>query len=168
MPAVQSAYQERIDEFYEGQIIDPHTCDVSTYIAEAAIGFGRPIIRGSGDDLRVVMGIAPTTGGSNPFPANEFYGISIKDPTRDPEENDQYRIGAHVNVMWRGDIVVMVTAAVSAGGVVRVDSATNRFTSAAASATIRTITGARFLRDASANGLSIVRLYGNEQLLATS
>ena len=168
MPAVQTDYPERIGEYYEGQVINPHNYDADTYIAEASIGFGRAVKRGTGGDKSIVAGVEPSAGGSAPYPVNEFYGITIKDPTRDPEDNDTYRKGAHVSVMWRGDVVVKVKAAVNAGNTVKVDTADGLFTSADASASVRTVTGARFMKDAAANGLTVLRLYGNEQQLATT
>ena len=167
----QTDYSETHNAYLEGMVIDPHTCDISTYIADGDIGFGVCVKRAATakGDKEVVAGIEPASGGSGTFGHTEFYGISVLNPALDPERAiDKYKDGDHVSVMWRGDIVVKVKAAVTAGSNVRVDTADNAFTSAAASATVRTITGAKFLTDAAADGLAQLRLYGNEQLLAAT
>ena len=172
MPAVQSSYQERIDEFYEGQIINPHTCDVSTYIASATTGFGVAVRRG-GADNECQPGVRPNSGnanvgGTSNYGVDDFLGISIKDPTRDPEDDDEYSKGAHVNVLWRGDIVVKAGVAVAAGDPARIKVSDNTWVKTAAAAGIRNLgplngQTAIFMKDAAAAALTIVRLYGTEQ-----
>ena len=172
MPAVQESYQERIDEFYEGQIINPHTCDVSTYLASAAIKFGVAVRRGDADN-EVTPGVKPSSGnanvgGTSNYGVDDFLGVTIKDPTRDPEDDDEYAKGSHVNVLWRGDIVVKAGVAVTAGSPARIKVSDNTWVNTAAAAGIRNLrplngNGATFMRDAPAGSLTILRLYGHEQ-----
>ena len=160
----QTDYSETNDKYYAGMQINPHTADVDTFIAEGEIGFGISTIRGAGtNDKGVVLG-AVVAGAA----VTEFYGITILDPTRDPERGlDVYKSGDNVSVLWRGDIVVKVSTAVTAGSVPTITAATGVFRQGGASGTtIGTLAGARYLTDADADGLAIVRLYGSEQSLA--
>ena len=166
MPPYQTDYSETHNQYYEGMIINPHTCDISTYVAGGEIKYGAPLERGTGDN-RVVTGIKPVSGGTSPFHATDFYGISVLDPTRDPERGtDEYNTGDNVSVVWRGDVVVKAKVAVSAGGPVSVDASDNGWDTAGAAAK-PVIPGARYLKDAAAGELTIIRLYGSEQRLST-
>ena len=172
MANVQTSYDERIDKYYEGMVINPHTCDVSTYIATAAIKFGVAVRRGASDG-EVNPGVKPSSGnanvgGTSNYGVDDFLGVTIKDPTRDPEDEDEYIKGAHVNVMWRGDIVVKAGVAVAAGNPARIKVSDNTWVNTAAAAGIRNLrplngNGAVFMKDAAAGELTILRLYGNEQ-----
>ena len=78
----------------------------------------------------------------------------------------QYTEGELVAVMYRGDVAVLVSAAVVRGGhavVTRVgvtDDEHGRFSSRGASANYVLVPGARFLTNTADNGIAVLRLAG--------
>ena len=151
MATLQTTYNERITNASAGEIANTVTCDVDSYICETAagIGFGLAVQQGTAAN-ECALGVA----------ANTFIGITVKDPTRGPEDDDEYDQGSHVNVLYRGDIWVEVTHAVTVGGDVTAATTTGGLSSEAAGATQIAISGARWMTAAAANGLAIVRLSG--------
>ena len=123
MARPQSSYSENLDPGIIGQIANTQPCAVDTYISELAAGipFGRAVRLGTDED-RVDLGITD----------NRFVGITVKDPTLDPSDNDLYDRGTHVAVLYRGDIWVSAEGIVNAGENVTVDPATGRLSSAVA------------------------------------
>ena len=100
---------------------------------------------------------------------NEFRGIACRD-IRLPAQQDVYETGDVVSVLWRGDVAVKVSAAVSAGDEVVAATAgsgsgaaletTGQLSSKLPNATHTPIAGARFLTSVAAQGLAVVRLAG--------
>ena len=156
MSVVQGStqYAENLVEGIEGQIINTVTCDVDTYFhdddATTNLGFGLGVkLKAAGtNDHEINVGAA----------ANNYVGITVKDPTRSPQDSDGYPAGAHVNVLWRGDIMVKTVDAVNPGNDVYIVDASGAIQTGSTSST--QIAGARFMRSAAAGGLTVVRLSG--------
>ena len=158
MATVRAAdsYTEGLKKAVNGQIADMATYDADAYVNESAtaIQFGRAVQRGVSDN-ECKPGIA----------AGKFVGVSVKDPTRAPDDSDSYAQYSHVIAAYRGDIWVEVEAgqAVAAGADVSADAATGALSSAAAGAGQIAIAGARWLTSVGAadtDRLAIVRLTG--------
>ena len=113
MAVVQSTYEQNQDIARIGQIANTQTADIDSYLAQEALGipYGRAVRQGS-EDHEVLIGIAP----------NGFVGIAVKDITRGPEEGGGFDMGAHLGAIWRGDIWVEASGAVSVGGQVYVEA----------------------------------------------
>ncbi len=153
MPSLQTTYTERIKNARKGQIANSTTCTVDTREVETddGIGFGLACGQGTADD-GVVLGAST---------ADEFAGISVKDVTRAPGDDDQYEKGVNAAILTRGDIWVEVDEAVSAGDEVTFSSTTGELSSAATSGTQFAVSGARWMTSAAANGLAVLRLSGH-------
>lgn len=105
--AVQTTYSERITAAQEGQLVDqePHRI-VSRIVEDAAgIGFGKVALRGAG--ARGVK--APVAD------AAAFVGITLRNPTVDPELVDKYAQYDHASILLEGVVWVVAGAAVVAG-----------------------------------------------------
>lgn len=190
MPAVQTNYDENLGRALLGQVANPQTCDIDTAIAANDIPFGRAVrnasLGGVSDDyVRCQLGVTSIL--PSPFTINSFFGIAVKDPTRDASERgengdgvDQYAENdAHVAVLWRGDVWVEVPAAdsVSRGNRLNIVLNTGQFTVVAPRAGSSSIlaigrvgaaTGGRAVKALSnktSNNLVLVRLYGDEQII---
>ena len=188
MPAVQTTYTERIEQWRLGQVANLQTCDVDTYVngsTSVAIPFGR-IVRDGANEGECLLGIK-RTGADNPGTApttGEFLGVAVKDPTRRPDEasgsdqsGSQYGTkGAHVAVLWRGDVIVQVKETVAVGDPVWCDEGTGEFYKTgqerapkdlgdAATRNGRySVAGARYMQAGSANALVRVRFAGPQPL----
>lgn len=126
MAIVQSTYVENIAPAIRGQPANSQTCDADSYVAEGIIPFARAARQGSeADRARVGMGV------------NDFLGVSFKDSTRDPSEDDNYADGAHAALVFRGDIWIDVDAAVNARDNVTADSEDGSLSSAPSDAIAR-------------------------------
>ena len=148
----RTSYTNEIVRAVRGQIANTQTCDVDTYLVEdsAGVPFGIACQLGTSPQ-HVKLGIA----------ANKFIGISVKDTTLDPSDDDKYDEGTHASIIYRGDIWVAAGAAVTAGQDVSAVTTTGVLSSAAAASTQIVIAGARWMTtQATAGGLAIVRLSG--------
>ena len=104
MAIVQNSYMETHAIGLHGQVANTATCDADSKIAEEDIQFGRAVSRGTDDEhVRAGAGV------------DEYIGVTIKDRTRDPSEDDAYAQGAHAAVGYRGDIFIEVESAVAVG-----------------------------------------------------
>ena len=88
----------------------------------------------------------------------DFVGITLKDKTRSPLDNDTYKNGAIASVLVRGDVAVRVEHFVNVGEPAGFD-ADGRLGSVTADDNHR-IPGARFQTRALASEIAIVRLAG--------
>ena len=164
MSVVQTEYPNYHDALIEGQIHNTQTCDIDSLIARGSddIPFGRAVrnsaVTGAGAK-DVDLGIA----------TNLFRGISVQDQRLPATNGAVYKQGNVVSVLWRGDIVVKVHAAVAAGAnVVAATVATTgaspeakgQLSTTVADTTHILIPGARFMTAAVAGGLAVVRLAG--------
>ena len=106
MPASQTTYLSTHPNGRPGQIADITSYDADSMIVEETngIGFGLSCKRGTDDD-EVLVGVAD----------NNFAGISVLDPTRDPTQDDLYATGAHATIMTRGDVFIQVEYEVGKG-----------------------------------------------------
>lgn len=176
MPAVQTSYSENIGQALVGQVANPQTCDIDTYIASQNINFGVAVQRttdgGVGDEYSRCS-VGATVASTN---VTSFLGIAVKDPTRDASEVDRsgsepvdrYKADAHVAVLWRGDVWVDVAGATVAKGDKLTVTASTGVLGAEGSGTGTTVGnfdggGIVALSDKNSNNLVLVRLYGNEQ-----
>ena len=153
MPQVQTTYQDVHDKAVAGMLHGAlHRVD--TRVAEGAdgIGFGLACKKGTTDG-------AATLG----YAANDFVGISIKDPTLIPRDEDKYTKGVPMACLTDGDIWVTADGAVEDGDDVTVTLATGVIGSKGVSATIVKLAGARWMTTAADTELAIVRLTGNLQ-----
>ena len=87
----------------------------------------------------------------------DFTGITLKDKTRSPLDDDTYKNGAIVSVLIRGDVAVTVGDDVEVGYPVTFDASTGELGSDPEN--IR-IPGARWQTRAAADDIAIVRLAG--------
>jgi hypothetical protein len=149
MPSVQTDYPETTGDAYNGMIATTSVTAIDTYVmeGETAVGWGVAVQLGSGAN-KCKAGMA----------ANKFVGITVKDGTRKPEDNDTYTKSAHASLIYRGDIWVEVEGAVVVGGDVVAATATGKLSSAAADATHIKIDGARWMTAAANGKLARLRL----------
>ena len=148
MAVVQSTYNETHAVAVAGMLHGAkHRVDTRTTEGAAGIGFGLACKKGTGD-YNATLGIA----------ANDFVGISVKDPTLIPRDEDKYTAGVPMAVVTDGDIWVTAEAAVADGDNVSANATTGAL-STAGGANI-TVPGARWMTSAAAGGLAIVRLTG--------
>ena len=108
MSITQSTYVENLASGRPGQSATSATCDGDSYVAGDDIEFGRAVRRGSSED-QVLPGLR--------LPA-EYLGVSFKDSTRDPSEEDKFTRGAHAGVAYRGDLYISPHEAVVADDIV--------------------------------------------------
>ena len=174
MSTVQSAYPNFHDQWLDGQIADTASCDVDSRIAEGAIAFGRAVRAGTAHTAgnrssqsrdTVVQGI----GAGNTGPGT-FRGIALIDQRVPATAGEAYPSGEVASIIWRGDVAVKVSAAVSAGDDVVVATEASgagaaaeeigQLSSKAADTTHIALptTRARFITAAAAQGIAVVRL----------
>lgn len=105
--AVQTTYSDTIGLGYAGQVADLTLTDIiSREVESAAIGFGKPVIQGTGDRQCKVGA------------AGVFIGITVRDVTLAPERGDQYAVGDTAAIMTKGVMFVVAGEAVVAGDAV--------------------------------------------------
>ncbi|MGJ0397420.1 MAG: DUF2190 family protein [Methylocystis sp.] len=108
MPAVQSTYGLTIAAARAGMIANEEqlTNVISRIVDSAgAIGFGKVVVQSSEGDEKIKV---PTAGGA-------FRGITVRDVTLRPDDNDQYAVGESAAVLTKGVIWVLPSVAVAAG-----------------------------------------------------
>lgn len=150
MPEMQTSYADRQPTFLEGQKVDGREYDAETMIAEAvALAFGRPVARGTAERQCILLTAAN---------AAKFKGITVRDVSVRPSAGGMYPVGGNVTVLTKGPIAVRVGGAVSADDVARFNTATNRFTAAAAGGTVIGFDGDRWKFDSAAadGGLAVL------------
>lgn len=153
MAVVQNSYSETHRKAVAGMVANMTNYDADTGIVETAggIGFGLAVSQGTADD-GILIGASA---------AAKFRGISIRDVTLAPGDNDKYQRYANISVLTEGDIWVTTGGAVNAGDDVTFDSGTGVLSSAASSGTQFTISGARWMTSAGSGELAVVRLSGH-------
>jgi hypothetical protein len=119
--------------------------DADTKICEteAGIGFGLAVSQGVHDGWAVLGG------------ATKFVGITKADQTLPASQSDEYAVGDNMAVHVLGDIWVVAAQAVVPGDLVSYNSTTGRIGKLG---TDVTITGARWMTSAAADGLAVLRL----------
>lgn len=154
MPQVQTTYQDVHAKAVAGMLHGAlHRVDTRVAEGASGIGFGLACKKGTADK-DATLGIAQ----------GDFVGISIKDPTLIPRDEDKYAAGVPMACLTDGDIWVEVNGAVADGDDVTVSTAAatrGQLGTAAPSATHIRILGARWMTSADDDELAIVRLSGN-------
>lgn len=158
MPTIQTAYPLRQDAFVPGQAVKSHyRSDSAVVETVAGIGFGAAIARGTittpiqgGGSLNdsAVLFASGTT----------FLGISRRDQGRGAIDGDKSPKGAPMAFFKSADgVAVVADKAIAATDVqVRWNTATGRFTDAAASGTVLDCTGWLFDSITTAAGQLVV------------
>lgn len=162
MAVVQTAYPNFHEALVPGQIVDTQTCDVDSLVnvGDDDIPFGYAVRQASAAGStakQCELGVA----------ANVFRGIAVQDERLPAKNGARYKKSDHVSVLWRGDIAVKVSHAVSIGqNVVAAIAAAGGAEEGQlssqdpAGANFVAIEGARFMTAAGAGGLAVVRLAG--------
>lgn len=148
MPAIQTTYSERISAGQEGLIANHEPCRVVTRIINDAggVGFGKVVSRHATIDNAI---ISPPASGS-------FVGITVRNPTVDPDDADKYPQGTPVSILLEGVIWVVASVAVLAGEAAYYVPATGVITNVPTSNTA--IPGAIFDADAGIGALVPLRV----------
>ncbi|MGN6701466.1 MAG: structural cement protein Gp24 [Burkholderiaceae bacterium] len=154
---MQTAYTQYHGQAFAGLVADTGFTDKVSYTAEAAIGFGKPVMLGT-DPARQVK---PATAGATAF------GFSLKEGAveqplaygADAVEST-YAAKTTVSVLRRGRVWVKTSDAVVAGAVARLTTADGTLTDAAAATGIEDFAGlsVRFVTGTAAAGLAIVEV----------
>ena len=165
MPAVQTNYNHRIGIAVNGEIASAHPTEADTYVVDHGdgIGWGIACKLETPGDGEVEPQCSPGVALGN------FVGVTVKDPTRQPDDEDKYRDGANASLLTKGDIWVKVEAneSVTAGADVTVKASTGELSSRAAAGGQLRIVGARWMTKTPADGgLAVLRLTGDLGLSA--
>lgn len=148
MAVIQASYNETMRPGVPGLVANMTNWDADTRICETAagIGFGVAVGQGSADKGAILGGALAL-----------FSGITIRDVTLGPADEDAYQEGSSMSVLTEGDIWVTTGAAVEAGQVVHYNATTGVLTNTGGSGPI---VGARWMTSAGSGELAIVRLGG--------
>lgn len=147
MPAVQTTYTTTMRPAIAGMKGDMRPEDIVTRIAETTIGFGVAAFQGTGDrQVRTANGTAP------------FVGVTLMDQgvvqLTPPVTPDQYTATDDVQVMKKGSVWVLASAAVTAGAAAYVIPASGLFTNVT---TANTLVGT-FMTSAANGALVLVSI----------
>ena len=133
MSVVQDKYREDHIAGQAGQLASTTTCDVDSFLVSGT----RNTMTGlAPDTAKIPFGVAVSrseSGGNmvaKGYVAQLFLGISVKDETLQPRQEDMYEPGDVASVMWRGDIYVPVASPVTYGDNVVVATSTGALSSA--------------------------------------
>lgn len=140
-------FKESISAYAVGRRANMEEWNTITRTAEGAIGFGVPVMVGSGAHSCLAM---DATNGRN------VLGISEASPTL-PRPGDAYAEFDNVAICESGVIGVKLGANVTKGAAARFNTANGTWTGAAQSATVVTIPGAQFDEDGANGSVGIVR-----------
>ena len=153
MPQPQSSYSETHVNATAGMVATSLATKIESLVFTGAANgkFGHAVGQGTAAE-ECVAGVAA---------ADKLRGILVQDKTLQPVQNDEYVAGDVASVLFEGDIWVPVESAVAIGQDVTVKASTGQLSSAAASASQFSISGARWMTaQSTANGLAKVRLSG--------
>lgn len=139
--AIQTVYKETQDAGRLGAIVDTNDKTLISCLAEAATGFGLPVVQGAADNAARV----PASGDA------AILGITVRERS---SVDDTWQAGDSMRVMTRGGIWVTASVDVSAGDPVDVVVATGAFTNTGGV----TIANARYDSSGLAGELVKVRL----------
>ena len=165
MSVVQTTYPNRHGTLVQGQIVDTSNCDVDSVSLRGTddLFFGmmarQSAVANSGDrDI--------DAGGGT----NLMRGIAVMDERQAASVTGKFETGDIVPVLYRGDIAVKVSAAVANGNNVVAATAASgadatreeigQLSTKGADTTHILVPGARFMTDAVAQALAVVRLSG--------
>ena len=122
MAILQRAYTQRIEKAYAGLVANMNTCDVDSCRVQGStdIPFGVAVRQGTAGD-QIQAGTAD----------NAVRGITVRDMTLNPDQDDMFTLGDIAGVLWRGDIWVETQSQVAAGNNVSAHSTTGKLSSIA-------------------------------------
>lgn len=144
MPPVQDTYNTRQPLGFVGQKVSGIEYDAETWIAEGgSLAFGQPVSRGTGKRTCIAFAAAN---------AAAFLGIALREVSVRPSAGDLFPVGENVPVLTAGAVFVRVQGAVTAGAQARYDTATGRYTAAAAGGTVVGLPAGWIFDDAAADG----------------
>lgn len=130
-----------------GQPVNMEEWNARTISAGATVGFGWPVVQGTGDQVGVAASAA----------SQAILGISFAESFL-PHAGDEYRLYDNMTVAESCVVGVQIGAtAVVANAQARFDVTNKVWTGAAASATVLTIPGATFDEPSAANGVVALR-----------
>ncbi len=141
-------YSNSLTAYAVGRRVNMEEWNTITQTVEGAtaIGFGQPVVAGTGRDTVVPLSAT----GQN------IVGITEADPTL-PRPGDSYNQYDNVAVCEIGVIGVLLGANVTRGAQARFDITNKVWTGAAASGTVLTIPGAQFDEAGSSGAVGVVR-----------
>lgn len=148
MADVQTTYGESQPIAIEGAKVNGEEYNAITRVAEIAIPFARPVMRGAAD-LGCLLATAAMT-------AVNFLGISVRDVSVRPSAGGGYPLRGNVTILTQGSIWVRVGEAVTPGGVPLYDTATGKFMVTAGAGRVALGAGWEFDSTAANNGLAIL------------
>ena len=134
---------------FPGMVADMQTALIVSRTAEAAIGFGVPVVRGAADHKVRAM----TTGDA----AADFFGITVRSQATAADSANAYPVNDTAGIMRKGPIWVTVGGTVAEGDPVYVTLATGVF-STGAGAGKELIAGASFESAGAANDVVRVQM----------
>lgn len=141
-----------------GQPVNMEEWNARTMLAGATVGFGRPVVQGTGDQVGIEASAA----------AQAVLGISFAEQLL-PHAGDEYRQYDEMTVAEQCVVGVQIGAtAVTANAQARFDVTNKVWTAAAASATVLTIPGATFDEPGAANSVVALRYRRNNPSLTAS
>lgn len=118
---------------FEGMVADMSNAVIVSRTAEAAVGFGKAVVRGTDAHGTRVCATGDT----------EILGVSVRSQATSAESVDEYPVSDTVSVMRKGPILVKAGATVSAGDPVYVTVDGGAFTGASGTGKVA-IDGAEF------------------------
>lgn len=144
--AVQTSYQQYMDEGFQGDIADAqHATVISREVEVAPLAFGRAVTKGTADKGVIAGG------------AGVFQGVSVRKQVQPAENTETYPVGATADVIAEGVIRVAVSEAVTPGDVPAYATADGTF-GVSGTAGHTDVPNARYESTAAANGLALLRL----------
>lgn len=142
--AHQSTYLDRMPLGFAGMIATQSPSTLVSYLAEAAIPFGRALKQGTADNEADLADNA----------SDNVLGISVREHSTG--ETDEFGIGENVRVMTEGEIFVTAGGTATAGTPVYMIPASGKFVTSATDNLA--ISGATFVDSGVADGLVRIRL----------
>ena len=147
MADVQTTYTENAPIGILGTKVNGEEYNAITRVAEAAIPFGRPVMRGAADQGCLVASAALT--------AASFLGICLRDISVVYSSAGGYPIRSNVAILTTGTIWGVVGEAVLPGEAVLYDTATGKYMKTAGAGRVA-IPQFEFDSTAANNGLAII------------
>lgn len=144
---VNEAYRDDPRPGFPGQVADQAHCVILSRTAEAAIPFGRAVVRGTAaNSVRV------TEAGDT-----EIAGFAVRSQGVDAESPNQYPTGDNVGMMVKGPMWLTVTETVAVGDPVYVTVDGGAITKTAAAGRVQ-VAGAEFETAATSGNVAKMRI----------
>lgn len=151
--AVQTTYAENQAQAVAGFIANMRECDTERRSCETAagIGFGLAVGQGAADKGGVLGG-----------DLKDFQGVSVRDVTLDPQNEDVYAQYDDMTVLKKGPIWVRISEAVTVADAVYFNATTGVFLKTAGAGVEGPVKGARWVKGA-ASAIALLHLSGYNQ-----